>query len=215
MVKLDLVAREEIEQLLNGAEGLHRQLNHLQVDQLIRYLDLLSKWNRTYNLTAITEPARIISHHFLDSLSIAPYLQGNQLIDVGSGAGFPGLPLAICFPDRQFVLLDSNGKKTRFLLQIGLDLELSNIEVVNGRADRLEQRTFDCVLIRALGSLQKIANTTVHLLNESGIILAMKGELSKVELSEVPKNIKVQEIHSLQVPGVDGVRKLAILSRKK
>jgi len=208
------VAQEaEIEQLIAGARDLDQELDQPQVEKLIRHLRLLLKWNGTYNLTAITNPAKIISHHILDSLSIAPYLQGNRLIDIGSGAGFPGLPLAICFPDRHFVLLDSNGKKTRFLLQACMDLKLPNIEVVNSRTELFKCDPFDCVLIRALGSLKKITATTAHLLSHDGVILAMKGELTKVELSEVPENIKVQDIHRLQVPGVRGIRKLAILSR--
>jgi|TARA_Y100000310_G_scaffold332657_1_gene408652 16S rRNA (guanine527-N7)-methyltransferase len=200
------------EQLLAGAAALGQDLDPLQVEQLIRYLALLCKWNKAYNLTGIGEPARIISHHFLDSLSIAPHIQGNELIDVGSGAGFPGLPLAICFPSRRFVLLDSNAKKTRFMHQVGVELKLTNIEVVNDRAELMIDRTFDCILVRALGSLRSIAEMTAHLLGGDGVILAMKGELTKVELSEVPENIKVQGIHPLTVPGVTGIRKVVMLS---
>lgn len=203
----------ERKQLIAGATALNQELNHLQVEKLIGYLRLLYKWNRTYNLTAFAEPAGLVANHFLDSLSIAPYLQGNQLIDVGSGAGFPGLPLAICFPDRQFTLLDSNGKKVRFLRQVSIDLDLPNMEVVNDRAQRLVEKTFDSVLIRALGSLRKITTTTAHLLADEGVILAMKGELSNVELRDVPENIKVQKIHPLLVPGVEGNRTLVILSK--
>lgn len=208
------MAREaEKRQLIAGARALKQDLNQPQLEKLIRYLRLLGRWNRTFNLTAIAEPSRIISHHFLDALSIAPYLQGNRLIDVGSGAGFPGLPLAICFPDRHFVLLDSNGKKASFLHQVRIDLKLSNVEVANVRAQLFIERTFDCVLIRAFGSLRQITTTAAHLLADEGIILAMKGELTKVELSAVPENIKVQEIRPLLVPGVETVRNLAILAR--
>lgn len=203
----------EKNQLIAGATALNQKLNHPQVEKLIGYLRLLYKWNSTYNLTAFAEPAGLISHHFLDSLSIAPYLLGNQLIDVGSGAGFPGLPLAICFPHRHFTLLDSNGKKATFLRQVSIDLDLPNIEVINDRAQFFIEKTFDTVLIRALGSLRKITTTTAHLLGDEGVILAMKGDLSNVELSDVPENIKVQEIHPLLVPGVEGNRTLAILSK--
>ncbi len=203
----------EKRQLIAGAQTLDQELNHLQVERLMRYLRLLRRWNRRYNMTAINEPAEVVSHHLLDSLSIAPYLQGNRLIDVGSGAGLPGIPLAICFPARRFTLLDSNGRKARFLQQVGIELELFNVQVVNDRAELFDRKTFDCVLLRAFGSLHKIVSMTSHLLADRGVILAMKGELTKVELSDVQENIKVQGIHPLQVPGVGGIRKLVILSR--
>ena len=203
----------QTKKLIAGAKDLNQELNQLQVEKLVRYLELLRKWNETYNLTAITEPSRVISHHILDSLSIAPYLRGSRLLDLGSGAGLPGLPLAILFADKRFILLDSSGKKTRFLHQVCMDLELSNIEVVNERAERFSQQTFDSVLVRALGSLKKIALTAAHLLAENGVILAMKGELTKLELSEVPENIKVHGIHTLLVPGVSGNRNLVTLTK--
>ena len=137
--------------LIDGCDFLNIKINEPQINQLIDYSVLLGRWNQTYNLTAIRDPLDVIRFHLLDSLAINQFLEGNNFIDVGTGAGLPGIPLAIINPHRKFTLLDSNGKKTRFLFQAKLDLGLANIDEINDRAERFfPEEQYDCVLTRAL-----------------------------------------------------------------
>ena len=197
------------DQLKRGLELLQLTCNEKQLNQLLNYLDLLERWNKAYNLTAIRDPFDMINLHLLDSLAISAELQGDRFIDVGTGPGLPGIPLAIMNQNKNFTLLDSNGKKTRFLFQTKLELGLDNISEVNQRVqDFHPKQTYDCVLSRAFSSLGDMVENCHHLLNQNGYFLAMKGKLPQAELSELPKNYKVEKLHSINVPGVEGQRHL-------
>jgi 16S rRNA (guanine527-N7)-methyltransferase len=185
-----------------------------QRDQLLAYLQLLITWNRAYNLTAIRDPAEMVKLHLLDSLTVLPHIQGKRLIDVGTGAGLPGIPLAIMCPDRHFTLLDSNGKRTRFLFQARCELGLANVSEIQSRVEEHRpDRGYDAVLSRAFTSVADMVNKCAHLLTTDGLFVAMKGKFPQSELSEVGKAYKVDVSHTLQVPGVEGERHLIVISR--
>lgn len=183
--------------------------------QLLGYVTLLGKWNQTYNLSAIRDPQQMLVRHVLDSLSIAPLLQGHYFVDVGSGAGLPGVPLAICFPERHFVLLDSNGKKTRFLTQVKHDLDLANVTVVQGRVEAYQpEQPIDGVLSRAFAGLDAMLTSSRHLLPTagSGRFYAMKGKLPAAELETLAEGYRVERCVPLHVPGLDGERHVIIIA---
>jgi len=203
------------DQLQAGVLELGLDLKPVQLSKLESYLKLQIKWNNTYNLTAIEEPARIVTHHLLDSLSIWRHATGITSIDVGSGAGLPGIPLAISFPEKQVTLLDSNGKRCRFLTQAKIELELANIEVAHGRVQKHVGPEYDMVFSRAFGSLDAVANEMGHLLAPGGVLLAMRGRLDEQELSRLPKTIKVLAVDRLQVPFLNEERNLVTMTRAK
>ena len=181
-----------------------------QVQQLDAFVQLLLKWNRAYNLTAITEPKEVIQRHILDSLSVVPYVKKGRIIDVGSGGGLPGIPLAIFFPDSHCVLLDSNSKKTRFLQQVKLELPLSNVEVVHRRVEQYQPDTgFDTVISRAFATIEKFLTVAGHLCARDGRILAMKGVYPEEELKSIDSAYCLKNVHPLQVAGLDAERYLA------
>ena len=180
---------------------------------LLGYLALLSKWNRAYNLTAVRDPGEMVTRHLLDSLAIAPYLTGRRLIDVGTGGGLPGVPMAILFPDREFHLLDSNGKKTRFLFQVKTALGLDNMTVHQARVESFHSEApFDAVLSRAFASLEDMVSGCRHLLGEGGHFLAMKGAYPREELDAVAGECRVEAVHPLLVPGLGEQRHLVDLT---
>lgn len=197
------------ERLAAGVEMLGLSLRGNQHRQLLDYLALLVKWNKAYNLSAIRDPETMIDLHLLDSLAVAPYLRGRYFGDVGTGAGLPGIPLAILFPDRHFTLIDSNGKKVRFLFQVRTELGLDNVRELQTRAEdtRLEQ-PLDGVLSRAFTSLEEMIVRCAHLLAPGGRCYAMKGLWPENELRALPKPFKVLARHSLTVPGVAAQRHL-------
>ena len=178
------------------------------VDQSVAYLDLLAKWNRVYNLTAVDEPLAMVGVHLMDSFSISPYVQGPLILDAGSGAGLPGIPLAIRFPDKDFILLDSNTRKTRFMAQVAIELALSNVTVVAARVEAFTGEV-DQVVCRAFSSLANILGATRHLLGPGGRVLAMKGAVPEpcVACSSFR-----QENIPLDVPFLDRARHLCVLT---
>lgn len=195
--------------LESGLDGLSVTVSRHQQQQLLDYLALLHKWNKAYNLTAIRDLPDMLALHLLDSLSVAPLICGERFIDVGTGPGLPGIPLAILFPERQFVLLDSNGKKTRFLFQAINSLGLSNVQEVQSRVEQYQpDRLFDGILSRAFASIVDMVLQSGHLLAENGRFYAMKGQLPQQELSALPKGFKVTASHKLDVPQVDAERYL-------
>lgn len=185
-------------------------------DQLIAYLELLAQWNQVFNLTGIREITAGVHLHILDSLAIGRYLQGDLLLDVGSGAGLPGIPLALAYPTKQFVLLDSNNKKTRFLTQVGYELGIKNISVVHARCERfMPAQGFNSIITRAFGSLAMMLKSTAHLLAAEGQFLAMKGLLPSAELAEVKMPFKVLAVHPLTIKGLDAARHLVCIEKQK
>lgn len=203
----DLQARLE-----RGIAALGVQLPAGAVERLLGYQALLARWNATYNLTAIRDPGEMVSRHLVDSLAILPYVQGHTLADLGTGPGLPGIPLAIANPQRQVLLVDSNGKKVRFLREAIRSLKLENVRAVQSRVEEVEGQ-FDCVTARAFASLEDMLAWGGHLLTKEGIWLAMKGKHPGEELPGVPAGFQVRAIHTLTVPEVGGERHLVVLGR--
>lgn len=178
-------------------------------DKLFCYMQLLIKWNRTYNLTSVRDPRQIIARHLIDSLSVLPFIHGENILDIGSGAGLPGIPLAILLPDSEFVLLDSNGKKTRFLLQTVRDLQLDNVSVENIRVEDYHPGyRFDQIISRAFSSIRDMVELSEHLCTKNGEFLAMKGVYPEAEMADLPKGFKVSSEHELTTTGLAGERNL-------
>jgi len=186
-----------------------RPLDDKQQSSLIKYVELLNKWNKAYNLTAVRKPEQMVTRHLLDSLSICPYLRGKSLLDVGTGAGLPGIPLAIVFPERQFTLLDSNNKKTRFVVQAVSELELLNVDVVQSRVEEFESDVlFDTIITRAYSTIGDMIGQTAHLLAAEGVFLAMKGINPIAEIDELPSDYVIEQSHVVNVPGLEEERHL-------
>lgn len=182
--------------------------------QLVDYLLLLEKWNNTYNLTSIRDVNDMISHHIFDSLVVSPYIKGKNILDVGTGAGLPGMPLAITMPDKQFVLLDSNGKKTRFLTHVMQMLKISNVEVVQARVETYKPKIcFDTIISRAFSAISDFLANTNHLLCSEGEFLAMKGQYPQEELTAVNSDFNVIEIKPLEVPELNAERHLVRIKK--
>ncbi|MDF1628472.1 MAG: 16S rRNA (guanine(527)-N(7))-methyltransferase RsmG [Alcanivoracaceae bacterium] len=196
--------------LADGIAALGIDLSPLQQQQLLDYVGLLSKWNKAYNLTAVRDPVDMVVRHLLDSLSVLAYVQATEIIDVGTGAGIPGIPLAIALPSLKVTLLDSNGKKTRFARQAALELGLANVEVVQARAEQYRNASPQ-VISRAFASLPDMLDVAGHLLAPGGRMLAMKAALSDVEMAGVQAPWQAERI-ILKVPGLDERRQLMILT---
>ncbi len=198
--------------------GLHRlaiPLSDARRDTLIAYLRLLDKWNRAYNLTAVRDVRQMVARHVLDSLAILPLLRGRRFIDVGSGAGLPGLPLAIAMPETEWVLLDSNAKKTRFLIQATSELALPNIRVLRHRVeDYRPDRPFDTVTARAFSRLDILLQRTTHLLAPGGDVVALKGRNVHQEVTDPPSGFTIVAIERLEIPEAEGER-YAVIARKE
>ncbi len=189
--------------------NLAQPLDDKQQSTLLEYVELLNKWNKSYNLTAVRKPEQMITRHLLDSLSICPYLRGKHILDVGTGAGLPGIPLAISFPQRQFTLLDSNNKKTRFVTQAVSELELSNVDVVQSRVENFQSaELFDTIITRAYSAIGDMVEQTSHLLAGDGVFLAMKGTNPLAETDELPSNYAIKENYVIKVPGLEEKRHL-------
>jgi 16S rRNA (guanine527-N7)-methyltransferase len=180
--------------------------------RMLDYLTLVEKWNKAYNLTAVREPAKMLTHHLLDSLSVLPHLRGDRLLDVGSGAGLPGIPLALARPEWQLTLLDSSHKKTTFLRQAVIELGLANVDVVCDRVETWQSpRLFDTVMSRAFSDLPEFLALAGKLCAKTGVVVAMKGVYPHEELAQVPKNFQLCNVVPLNVPGLGAERHAAIL----
>jgi len=209
-----MVTPQHAEELTLGARELGVALSETQHSQLLGYLALLIKWNKAYNLTAVRDPDEMVSRHLLDSLSVVPFIDGERQLDVGSGGGMPGIPLAIMFPDMKVTLLDSNGKKTRFLTQVKLELKLDNLEVIHSRAEAFQpQQPFTGIISRAFSSLEDFTEWTRHMGDTNTRWLAMKGLHPADELVALPADFNLESAQALAVPGCQGQRHLLILRR--
>ena len=201
-------------QLRAGAAALGLTLDAAQAAALLRLIDLLQAGNARFNMTAIRDREGILAKHLLDSLSVQPWLRGTRIADIGTGAGFPGLPLAIVNPQRQFTLVESTGKKARFVAGTAAELALGNVEVVNLRAeDYRPSAGFDSVLARALASLADFTGYAGHLGAADGRLLAMKGRRPDAELAALPRGFRVLGVHRLEVPGLADERHLVEITR--
>lgn len=208
-MSLNKILPDEMQLLQQGLTDLGLLLD---VDPICQYLLLLQKWNKAYNLTAIRDMGTMITRHILDSLAILPWLKGKRIIDVGTGAGFPGIPIALANPDLEVVLLDSNGKKIRFLQAIKRHLQLDNIEIVQSRVEAYHPPIlFDTVTSRAFSDVNQMLKWTSHLLTQEGIWLAMKGRTPVTELLNIQKSYLIKQY---QVPGLEGERCCVIIENK-
>ncbi len=181
------------------------------VRKLLAHAALIEKWNRVYNLTAIRDRDKIVSHHLLDSLAVLPHIEAPRCADVGSGAGFPGIPLAIARPDWEMVLVESNQKKATFLRQAAIELDLPNVSVFADRVESLEG-SFDLVISRAFSETGEFVRLSRHLVGRGGHFAAMKGRYPEQELSHLPFGVEVEKVIPLDVPGLEGARHLVIMS---
>lgn len=205
-------AAELVSRLRSGASSLGLDLDSEQLDRLLGFLDLLDKWGQTYNLTAIRDQRAAVDRHLLDSLAVHAFLSGQRVLDVGTGAGLPGIPLAIVNPGMTFVLLDRSSKKIRFVRQAIMSLGLKNVEAVATRVeDFAPAALFDVVLARAFASLADIWRGAAPLLVTGGRVLAMKGQWPEAEIRELGNAVNLR-IHAVPVPGMDAERHLVEMS---
>lgn len=203
---------EKLDRLLNQTKI---EISKQQKQQLIDFVKLLDKWNKAYNLTSIRDPEEMLVKHIMDSLVVSQHLEGNQFIDVGTGPGLPGIPLAIINPDKQFTLLDSLGKRITFIKNAVRELKLSNVTPVLSRVEEFQAQQFDGVLSRAFASLNDMVNWCYHLPNASGRFYALKGQYQTEEVAEITKPVEVLEVFKLDIPELVGERHLVVLAKNK
>lgn len=203
---------KKLDRLLNQA---NIQITDHQKQQLIDFVKLLDKWNKAYNLTSVRDPEEMLVKHIMDSLVVSPYLEGTQFIDVGTGPGLPGIPLAIINPDKHFTLLDSLGKRITFIKNAVRELKLDNVTPVLSRVEEFQEQLFDGVLSRAFASLNDMVNWCYHLPNASGRFYALKGQYQTEEVAEITKPVEVLEVFKLDVPELVGERHLVVLAKQK
>ena len=199
------------QQLCQGCDALELDLTEQQIRQLLTYVQLLNKWNKVYNLTSVRNPQQMINRHILDSLAVLPYLSGASLLDVGTGAGLPGIPVAIAKPNMAVTLLDSNSKKTRFLQQVKSELVLTNITVVHARVERVELAKFATVTARAFSTIDVIIDLAGRHCDDAGSLVLMKGVYPAEELATNIDGFRLQDVVSLDVPNCPGKRHLVRL----
>ena len=204
------------DQLKRGLVALGLTLDRDAQQCLLAYIGLIEKWNRAYNLTAIREPERMVSHHLLDSLAVATHLKSKRVLDVGSGAGLPGIPLALAKPDMHVTLLDSNHKKTAFLTQAVIELKLKNVEVCGERVESWQtKKRFDVIISRAFSEMGEFVRMTRHLLAPAGTFAAMKGLYPYEEIEKLPDGYRVMQVLPLAIPGLDGARHLVMINQNE
>ncbi|WNC72391.1 16S rRNA (guanine(527)-N(7))-methyltransferase RsmG [Thalassotalea psychrophila] len=203
----------DLKALLNKTD---LQLSDEQVSKLVGYVELLHKWNKAYNLTSVRDPSEMLVKHILDSLVNGPHLNGNSFIDVGTGPGLPGIPLAILYPNKHFVLLDSLGKRVTFLKQVVYQLKLENVTPVQSRVEKyIPEVPFDGVLSRAFASLEDMITWCQHLIDDKGRFYALKGLYPADELNSMPAGIELVDSFTLTVPELEGQRHLIELKKIK
>lgn len=191
------------------------QVTDRQLEQLVGYVALLHKWNKAYNLTSVRDPDEMLVKHILDSIVVGTHLVGERFIDVGTGPGLPGIPLAIMHPEKDFTLLDSLGKRIRFIRQVIHELAITNVTPIQSRVEEFQpEQGFDAVLSRAFASMTDMVSWCHHLPAEHGCFMALKGQFNQQEVTELPDWCSVTEVKSLQVPELEGERHLVILTAK-
>ncbi len=200
-------------QIQSGCKALGITFTEQQYQQLNDYVALLAKWNRVYNLTSVRNIDEMVSRHLLDSLTILPYLSDGRLLDIGSGGGLPGIPVAIARPDLAVTLLDSNSKKTRFLQQVKAELGLENVTVVHARVEQASLSQFDLITARAFATIADIIALAKQHCADAGQLLLMKGVYPEAELAEMGDEFKLDSVHVLGLPDDDSERHLVILSK--
>jgi len=199
-------------ELAAGIAALKLEIAPDAQQRMLDYLVLVEKWNKAYNLTAVREPAKMLTYHLLDSLSVLPHVRGPRVLDVGSGAGLPGIPLAVAQPQWQFTLLDSSHKKTTFLRQAVIELKLANVEVVCDRVEAWSPpQPFDTVVSRAFSDLPEFLQLAGRLCAKTGVVVAMKGVYPHEELAHVPGDFHLRNVVALNVPGLGAERHAAVL----
>ncbi len=198
----------------SGLKELACNPDETELAKLQQYVDLLNRWNKTYNLTAVRDPRDMIPLHIFDSLVIADLINGDNCLDVGSGGGLPTIPLAIMQPQRQFTALDTNGKKTRFIQQTVIELGLKNVSVVHERVEKWQSdKPFDAIVSRAFASIHDFVSSSSSHLKEGGTMYAMKGQYPTAEMQYLPKGFVLSSSHELRVPSVEGERHLLTFIR--
>ena len=201
--------------LASGLHALGLELPAERQEKLLEYLALVHKWNRVYNLTAVREPEKMVSQHLLDSLALLPHLRGRTLLDVGSGAGLPGIPLAVARPELSVTLLESNHKKSTFLKQAAIELGLDTLEVVNERVETwAAPARYEIVISRAFSDLSEFVSLAGRLVCDGGMLAAMKGVYPYEELAQLPAAYRMTEAIALKVPGLAAERHLVLLERQ-
>lgn len=198
--------------LQQGLQELNFPFDDAKIESLLAFIKLIEKWNKAYNLTAVRDPEEMARLHILDSLAVLPYIKGKKVADIGTGAGLPGIPLAIFLPEVDFTLLDSNSKKTRFVQQAVLELKLNNVTVQHSRVEQFQpQFMFSTVITRAFAEMEKITLLANHLLAEDAILLAMKGQKPEQELMEISDTYSIIPV---TVPGIEAERCLIRIERQ-
>ncbi len=204
--------KQRLQQLIDQTDLV---VSEQQIDQLVGYVGMLHKWNKAYNLTSVRDPNDMLVKHIMDSIVVSSELTRDSYIDVGTGPGLPGIPLAIMCPEKSFVLLDSLGKRIRFIRQVVHELDIKNVTPVQSRVEEFQpEQGFDAVLSRAFASISDMVNWCKHLPAEGhGRFFALKGQLNQQELDELPAWCDVETVHSLKVPELEGERHLVILKK--
>ncbi|MBT79878.1 MAG: 16S rRNA (guanine(527)-N(7))-methyltransferase RsmG [Alteromonadaceae bacterium] len=212
MSNVDTVKLNEI--LLQGCEKLALDITTEQADKLTGYVQRIDKWNKAYNLTSVRDPEQMMVKHILDSLAVTRFVSGKRVIDVGTGPGLPGMPLAIMLPDIEFTLLDSLGKRVRFMKQCAFELGLTNVTPVHCRVEEHEPaQPYDIVLSRAFASLKDMLHWCQHLVDSSGVFFALKGQFPQSEIDEVSDHFQIGSVEALSVPDLTGERHLVTIRK--
>lgn len=210
------LATKQRRQLTDGLRDLTIELSAEQCDKILHYLHLLIIWNQAYNLTAVRNSLEHVSRHILDSLSVIPHVSGSIFLDVGTGAGLPGVPLSIALPEKQWYLLDSNGKRTRFLTQCVIELKLKNVTVVHSRIENwLPPVTIDGIISRAFSSLGSMVQVCDRIAGPGTVIFAMKAHVEEEEQTSLPEGYMIDGTHSLKIPGSEARRQLVVIKRSE
>ncbi|MGS2720969.1 16S rRNA (guanine(527)-N(7))-methyltransferase RsmG [Paraglaciecola aestuariivivens] len=210
-----MLEQELLTVLKNSLKHTELEVSQAQQALLIQYVLLMHKWNKAYNLTSIREPQQMVIKHIVDSIVVAPLLEHSNYIDVGTGPGLPGIPLAIMCPDKHFILLDSLGKRVRFMKQVAYELKLSNIQPLQSRVEDYQSDIkIDGVLSRAFASLKDMLHWCQHLVDSQGVFLALKGQLPTDEIHGLPAGFTLQETIKLDVPGLEGERHIVKIKKQ-